>query len=856
MPARFTSRRQRIRPLWAATRAAGGCALLRWGMPALVVLAGCIACLAEDKPGVTYTISPDDALNGPKPSNPNYILDRNAREADIAVDAAKGRGRVNPLVFGACFEDLNHEIYGGLYAQMIFGESFEEGPEKQLPPGWRFQADWLKSPTWEGMWCSEGGAIGMTGFRVYKLLWEGVQFKDGALECEMMQPGFDPGRPIGLVFRAGGNDFKTCYSIRLDARNHRVELRTGERAVAHADVPVGFDQWLAVKVEVKGPQITVTSGASAKPLIRYTDPDPLAGGLVGFDASESRGWFRKLRIEADGKVYTPPLEPARPAGYRGPVSQWWEKIVTGSAEAAFGWDADRPFNSLRSQKIEMRGGEGTVGVANRGLHRFGLSIVEGQTYEGRLYLRGAGEATVALQSADGSRTYASQRLSGIGGDWRKFPVTLTASATDARARFAVWIDKPGTVWVDQVVLMPAAPGLFKGLPVRGDLGKAIVDSGITCIRLGGDFSGSPGFRWKTMTGDPDRRPQYNSPWYPFETRGWGVIEFIQFCRAAGIEPIPCVNQDESPADVAELVRAYKLKYVQLGNGYAGDARTLAVADAMHAVDPDARLLGGSIGHEVKVLPDEQRLQQMRRVLGGKLYAPAVFPYNSEVTGPAAFQAMLAHLATLRGSMKLYVQEVNGGNHDLLRGLADAGFCNVVEQNADFVDIVTYCGMLEANGTAQDNGWDQGRIFFDNRRAWLQPHGWALRLAREHYQPIAVETTTRSPKMTFGSPIRYGVPSIDVLVASAARSEDGSRLCLKVVNFAPFSIKTKVHLAGMGPIAPTATTVLLTGNSLKLDNTADEPTRIAPVAGSRDGIGDDFVHQFPAYSYTLIDVQTK
>ena len=29
---------------------------------------------------------------------------------------------------GACIEDVNHEIYGGIYSQMIFGESFQEPP--------------------------------------------------------------------------------------------------------------------------------------------------------------------------------------------------------------------------------------------------------------------------------------------------------------------------------------------------------------------------------------------------------------------------------------------------------------------------------------------------------------------------------------------------------------------------------------------------------------------------------------------------------------------------------------------------------------------------------------------------------
>jgi len=35
---------------------------------------------------------------------------------------------ISPLLTGACIEDVNHEIYGGLYSQMVFGESFQELP--------------------------------------------------------------------------------------------------------------------------------------------------------------------------------------------------------------------------------------------------------------------------------------------------------------------------------------------------------------------------------------------------------------------------------------------------------------------------------------------------------------------------------------------------------------------------------------------------------------------------------------------------------------------------------------------------------------------------------------------------------
>ncbi len=35
-------------------------------------------------------------------------------------------GHVSRYLTGACIEDVNREIYGGVYSQMIFGESFQE----------------------------------------------------------------------------------------------------------------------------------------------------------------------------------------------------------------------------------------------------------------------------------------------------------------------------------------------------------------------------------------------------------------------------------------------------------------------------------------------------------------------------------------------------------------------------------------------------------------------------------------------------------------------------------------------------------------------------------------------------------
>lgn len=57
-----------------------------------------------------------------------------AQQAHIIVDASHTLNRIPHKMFGACIEDVNHEIYGGLYDQRIFGESFEEPPAPPAPP--------------------------------------------------------------------------------------------------------------------------------------------------------------------------------------------------------------------------------------------------------------------------------------------------------------------------------------------------------------------------------------------------------------------------------------------------------------------------------------------------------------------------------------------------------------------------------------------------------------------------------------------------------------------------------------------------------------------------------------------------
>ena len=70
---------------------------------------------------------------------------------------------------------------------------------------------------------------------------------------------------------------------------------------------------------------------------------------------------------------------------------------------------------------------------------------------------------------------------------------------------------------------------FRGLPLRGDIGQAMVDQGLTFLRYGGTMINISGYRFKKMIGDRDKRPPYHGHWYRWSTNGFGIEDFLQFC---------------------------------------------------------------------------------------------------------------------------------------------------------------------------------------------------------------------------------------------------------------------------------------------------------------------------------------
>jgi alpha-L-arabinofuranosidase len=790
-----------------------------------------------------------------------------APDSTLRVDAAHVVNHITPWMTGTCIEDVNHEIYGGLYAQQIFGESFEESNMTTPLAGWT---------AYGGLWRVRDQALRVEPDAGAKLVRAAPQISDGQVECEVQFEGRNGGN-AGLILRVSnprtGADTWTGYEISLSALDNNVILgrhSNNWQLLQAAPVSVEPGIWHHLRVELSGPTLRIWVNHAAQPQITYTDnAAPILSGMAGVRTWNVSAAFRNLHIHTPQGDITEGLNVEADAVSLPQVSALWDVVKTSAPTARWAIDHNNPFNTDHAQRLEFVSGTGTMGVANRGLNRWGIAVQAGQRYTGRLYLRQKdyrGRVTIALQSADGTHTYAQQRLAPIGSEWTRRDFTLHSNATDPNARFAIWIDQPGTVWVDQVTLLPTGKALFHGLPFRADIGNKLVDQGITFMRYGGTMVNAPTYRWKQMLGDRDKRPQVRGTWYPNSTNGFGIEEFLQFCEAARIEPAVAINIDETPEDAADMVEylngpatsawgrrraaaghpgPYRLRYIEIGNEEAIDGskawyaryleRFKILYAAMRARDPDLQFVIAAWWR-----PDEPLCKQIAQELNGKAGLWDVHVGGDNLRDGGDTDKQMTQMQTLLAQwspgtpLKACVFEENGDHHDLRRALGHAHMLNVTERHGDFVLMDCPANCLQP-WHQNDNGWNQGQVFFMPDRVWGMPPFYAQQMAARNYLPLRVASETDSPA--------------DDLDVTATRSEDGSALVLKVVNMGG-KHRTQIALSGFAP-ASDAAIWTLTGNDLDAVNSPEAPEYIHTVKTTFPQASARFKYDFPPYSYTIL-----
>jgi hypothetical protein len=801
-----------------------------------------------------------------------------AQDVVIRVDATVAGRPVSRYLAGACIEDVNHEIYGGIYSQMVFGESFAEPPASSPMKG--FVAV-------DGPWKVKDGVVEGEGGPGPKLISSVASFVNGEAGVEVYFDG-EAGGNAGLIVRvdragAGADNFDG-YEVSIDLARKRVVVgrhRHDWHLLKEAECDVAAGKWMALSVKLSGGKIQ--AWVDGKSVVEVEDPRPLAAGTIGLRQWQRGAKYRNLWVVRDGKRESIAFEAVGDEAVA--VSGMWRAISTAGAKISAAIEKDRPFVGVQSQRISYLSGEGEVGIENRGLNRWGMNFVASREYEGYLWMRAEKpvDVFVALESAEGTPRSNQIQLQVGGDEWRRYDFVLRAAVGDSAGRFAIRLKTPGSVMIGHSFLQPGEWGRFKGLPLRRDVVQGLIDQGITVLRYGGSMVNAPEYRWKKMIGPRERRQPYRGTWYPYSSNGWGIIDFLDLCEAAGFAAIPDFNIDETPEDMANFVEyvngpvesawgkrrvadghvaPYRLRYLELGNEERVDENYFrkfkALAEAIWEKDPAIILVVGDFVYErpigdpmkfdgaaskITSLTAHQQILKLAREHNAEVW----FDVHIDTEGPGVSNSARSLFSYVDAIDKLadgakhhvVVFEFNANNHEQRRALANANAIGAIMRDGR-IPVALSANCLQPDGQ-NDNGWNQGLLFLNPSKIWLQPPGYVTQLVARNYLPRVIESN-----------VEGGDGKLSV---TATKSEDGKQLVLQIVNLSSQEIATQLRIDGFSVSAETAMVTEL-GGALYVRNTAGEPQRIKPAEVKwrqppKDGIGK---YTFPPQSFTVIRFQ--
>jgi alpha-L-arabinofuranosidase len=519
-------------------------------------------------------------------------------------------------------------------------------------------------------------------------------------------------------------------------------------------------------------------------------------------------------------------------------------------------------------------------VLRHGVHQPRVPVRDGLDYRGYLWMKTdgfAGAVTVALEAdATGGRIYDEARLARIGHDWTKYSFTLRPAASDPLARFAILFDGQGTVWIDQVSLMPGDAVD----DVRADVMDRVKPLAPAFIRWpGGNVAQD--YHWRWGIGPRDARPTWiNLSWRnELEPSDFGTDEFIRFARRVGAEPSITVNVEGRGATAEEAaawveycngpatstygaMRArdghpepYRVKYWEIGNEIWGDwvrghsdaetyARNLTrYVAAMRAVDPSIKVI--AVG--------DNDMSWNRTVLersGERFDYLAIHHYYGRRDMEGDLKKLLArplHYERFYGEVESFFQQLapdrrpklainewgldlpESQQYSILAALYAARLMNVFERRSDLVAMSAVSDLV--------NGWPGGIIQASRHGLFVTPIYlvntlYASHLGAERLR-LKLEDSSRS--------------SVD---AVASRSADGRSIYLKAVNTdLERPVMARISVRG-AQLSSNATVDRVMADSLTAVNGFATPDAVRTTRESIEG-GNSLSLELRPYSVAVI-----
>ena len=478
---------------------------------------------------------------------------------------------------------------------------------------------------------------------------------------------------------------------------------------------------------------------------------------------------------------------------------------------------------------------------------------------------------------------------------------LTTSAgiePTTNGRFVIRTSE-GTTWFSLVSLFPPTFG-DRPNGSRPDLLKLLQDMHPSFLRFpGGNYvEGSTfkeRFEWKRTLGPLEGRPGHQAPWSYRSTDGLGLLEYMNWIEDMNAKPVLAIfagyvlNRDvveagtelkgfvDDALDEIEYLtgptsskwgakrakdghpKPFTLEYVEIGNEDGFDesgsyeGRFVQFYDAIKKKYPKINIISTTGGKDW---------------LGQKFPIKARTPDVVDEHYYSSTWEMMA-MATKydsydRKGPKIFVGEwaaqdvpapwVNAGEKgptpNLNCALADAAFMTGMERNSDLVTMSCYAPLL-VNVNPGARQWAVNLIGYDNMTSYGSPSYYAQRMFMENLgDQVVVSSDSGVPTQTNGK------DTIPALFHVATMDSKTGTVFLKIVNPTESAQTVNFDLQGAKNIRPEGIEIQLVGTTVKDMNTLDQPKRVAPVTNKITGLGSKFQRSVPAYSVTVLKIETR
>ncbi len=769
-------------------------------------------------------------------------------EVALSVDTQKVLHRIDEKVYGHFLEHIYHSINGGLWGDLVWNRTFEDGPANE----WEIDTDILRQ---------RGNGAGRLMF-----LTSG-DMADFEFTFEAKKTGGDEGFLIPIRY-VNDKEFLWVNLGGWENKKHAIERRVAgegrQRTVSDVvDGTIETGRWYKISVRCEGPRITVK--LDGETILDYTDDANRMTGAVGVGTWQTQAEFTYFSLSRLNGEYMP-------VKLEIPLPRDWTAFGDG---LIFPRNDDDALNGRTYITIDSKDNPSGIRQAN-------FCLKAGETYEGSLWAAGtmmqlAVSVPGVCNDAIPSRDYSKMR--GESRDhiyWKEFPLRFTATEDVPNATLEIGVKGLGVVHIDQVSLMPKSwKDNYDGM--RPDLLNAIKDIRPPVIRWPGGCYASA-YRWKDGVGPQHQRGSHpQSIWGDRDVNSFGTDEFIRMCRRVGAEPVIVVNIGtphwnrgvendwlQEALDWIEYcngsvdtkwgaVRAanghpepYNVIYWEIDNETQGcisiEEYVEAVkrfAPAMRAKSPGIKL-AASGAH----FPQwDERVAWDKTLIDGAAehfdYL-SIHRYNEAdefATGidenERFFELHRQWIADSKNpAMKLYDSEWNAMSTDWRTGLYCGGLLNAMER----------CDMMEMAGPAlflrhtSARGWDNAFVNFDNATWFPAPNYVVMKLFRDHYAPLLLSLTGET----------------DGVNITATKTEDGKRVTLKAVNPTDTPKTLCVKLCGFK--GERAAMQIITADGLRDRNTLAAPDKIAPKDAPVEYRDGEVRFTLPALSVGVVDVE--